>query len=168
MERHFVTPSRQDLRPAPTREDSKAFALIQVLGAGVIRVDLEVDGATPVLLRDLQSALEQRATDTQSTMTRDDEELVEPGDESSVLEGPGVREDRDADRLRGAGEEDGAPGCVVEQPADRLGELVQAQLDVVLAELTREEVDDGGEVFFSGFVDAHDDHTCVSGRGFRS
>src|SRR5450432_524056 len=66
----------------------------------MVGIHFQLDGAAPVLPGDVQGLREQCPTDAPTPMLGDHEEFIEPGDETAVLKGPLVGQDRHADRLR--------------------------------------------------------------------
>ena len=78
----------------------EALALVEVLGAPVLGVHLEIDGATTRVLRHREGLPERREPHPSTTALRHDEQLVEPRRAPAVLQGPRVSQHGDADWLR--------------------------------------------------------------------
>jgi hypothetical protein len=73
----------------------------------MLGVHLQIDRATAPLPGDLQGSPKQLATHATTPTLGNDEQLVEPGHQSPVLQGPREGQDRHADRRGIVGEEDG-------------------------------------------------------------
>ena len=158
--------SSEPLRPSPARQEDEPFALVEALGTHVLPVYLQLDGAASALPSHFHGSQEQRPTGAATPMLADDEELVEPGDETAVLKGPCVGQDRDAERVRVARDEHGAPPGIEDQASDSFNQLGRVQCDLMVAELRREQLDGGVEVLRSGQPNAHDVEYARHGAKF--
>src|SRR5690242_17832708 len=88
----MATGLRQREHPATALVGTKTLALVEVLGAGVVGVDLEVEGAAAVGAGHLDHRLEELLAQATATLARDDVELVEPAGVTTVLHRPDERE----------------------------------------------------------------------------
>lgn len=110
--------------------------------------------------------MKQCAPGAATSMLGEDEKLVEPGDQSAMLQSPGEGENRDSDGLGVAGEQDHASGWLGEETLDRLGDPLAPEIDAVLAKLLREEIYDVAHIGSTRIFDAHALFTGDVSRGF--
>jgi hypothetical protein len=104
----------------------------------VVGVDLQLDGAAPSL-RPLSDGLpEKRPADAAPPMRWNDEELVQPGNQTAMLERPRIRQHCHAERCRIMGEEHRASRWLIDEETNGFAKLAIFESDSVLLELRAE------------------------------